>query len=186
MNRGAQRGAVQDDPVVVNLLSEGGDSETGAEPAGGHRGGRPLAHAGAHQSQAKHVAIRRNGQLADIPRVDELADRGVVSLHQGRLRFDGQLLRHLADFQLDVDAGRLIDPNSDAGNGFLAETGVLDDHFVSADVQRGRLIIAAVIGFGYAMLAGAGVTHGNRGATNDRACVVRDRAQDGRLLDLCG
>ena len=138
MDRRPQRSAIEVDRVVLHLLAHGGDAKPGSESAGGDAGCRAAAHPGSKQRQPEQVAVAGQRQFPYLRPVNHRTDRRIVGIHRQRLGVDADLLRHLADLQLHVDALALIHLQRDAAHRRLAETRHLDAHFIYADLESGN------------------------------------------------
>jgi hypothetical protein len=150
-----------------------------ALPAGRLRGlVESEGHVGAQRDQTEEVASVER-QVGDAPLLDDGADGGVLGRQQRNRAGHLDGFAHLADFQREVDARRLLHLQLDARARRHFEALTLGLDFVHARNQRRDGVDARLVAGGHTNAVGGRVANGDVGAGDDRAGRVFDLAGDG-------
>jgi hypothetical protein len=136
------------------------------------------------QQRERRILAGEQGQRARLIAGDHLAALAGVGLEQRRRGGDLDLLAHLPDGHLEVDAQPRADLDADVVDEREREARLLGGDDVGARLDGDELVRAAVAGSLHGGNAGLGAGQGDFGAGHDRARRITHGADHGRAVEL--
>ena len=143
----------------------------------------PIEHAGRELDQARRRAAAHR-QAVDLRRIDDDADRRGAGGEQRRFALHGDRLRHVSDFELEIERHALAGTETNVLADEPRESLKLGSDRVIAGCQEREGVGSAGLGGRDVRGAGLDVGGGNSGAGQDAALGVSDQAGQGRAIFL--
>ena len=170
---------------MARALAVDADRAVTADRSKGYAGGRQ-AYRSRRQGEQLVKAAAVGGQLSHLLPVNDVALFATVGLHGDRVGFNGHLLCHAADDQLEIDTCAISDGEHEV---FLLgglETGRGRAHVVMPDLQVRSHVLAIAVGRQAAGNPGINVGDRDGGVGDGRARRVGHGADDSRFLRQSG